>query len=740
MEKTTSQADREDRFNQILLDYVEAAERGERPNRDELLRTHPEFAGDLREFFATRDQVDRIAAPIRAAVSESSAWKSSAWKSNHDLDATLPKKSPRSPENTGVPPLGRIGDFRLVREVGRGGMGVVYEAEQLSLRRKVALKILPFAAAIDPRHLQRFRNEAQAAAQLHHSNIVPVHAVGAENGIHFYAMQFIEGQSLAQLLSELREGHPIPTQVVKTTRIDVHGTPSTPITSEHTTRRRDYFRRMAELTCQAADALEYAHQAGIVHRDIKPANLLLDSMGRLWVADFGLALIRSDTGLTATGELVGTIRYMSPEQALGKPGLVDHRTDIYSLGATLYELLTLVPPFADEDRQTLLRRLADEDPRSPRQVDKSIPIELETILIKALAKSPLDRYASAREFADDLQRFLEDRPILARRPSPLDLIAKWIRRHRLATVVGVAVLLVLTIGFAISTAVISLEHNKTVKANELTKKAEERERQRADEAYENYRRTKRAVDLFVELSDEELLDFPPLAALRRRLLEAAVAYYQELTDDNRNDPAVKADLEASRERLARLQEELAGLNDVNTALLLDQADVCADLNIQPDQATKLKPFLDRLKGYQKSVPPIVSDNRKRRLATIAKECREQIEGTLTTTQHRRLKQLFLQLPGPQVFNNIVIDSLRLDETQKAQVRKIVSEATQDSLRLLGQKQNEGQNRFEQVWKGANDQIVQLLTPTQRKQWDEMTGPPIKGKLRFPQPVSEPTKN
>jgi tetratricopeptide (TPR) repeat protein len=195
-------------------------------------------------------------------------------------------------------------------------------------------------------------------------------------------------------------------------------------------RGRDYYRKVAELGQQAAAALDYAHQAGIVHRDVKPGNLLLDVSGRLWVTDFGLAHVQSEASLTASGDLVGTLRYMSPEQALAKRVPIDHRTDVYSLGATLYELLTLRPAFEGSDRQEVLRQIAFEEPRPPRRLDKAIPAELQTIVLKALEKNPADRYATAQELADDLQRWRKDEPIRARRPSLVLRVRKWCRRHK----------------------------------------------------------------------------------------------------------------------------------------------------------------------------------------------------------------------------------------------------------------------------------------------------------------------
>jgi tetratricopeptide (TPR) repeat protein len=344
------------------------------------------------------------------------------------------------------PVAGMLGDFRIVREVARGGMGIVYEAEQLSLSRQVALKVLPYAAALDARQLQRFKNEAQAAAGLHHTHIVPVYAVGCARGVHYYAMQLIDGHTLAAHIGQLRQQHGLepaapagasPSEAVgqatgpyvSAAGADTAGLP-TVVWTAHSNRNPAFFRTAAELGMQAAQALEHAHQLGVVHRDIKPANLLLDGRGQLWVTDFGLAHCQTQAGLTLTGDLVGTLRYMSPEQALARRVAIDHRTDVYSLGATLYELLALRPAFEGKDRQELMRQIAFEEPKPPRRLNKAMPAELETIVLKALEKNPADRYATAQELADDLGRFLKDEPIRARRPTLAMRARKWARRHK----------------------------------------------------------------------------------------------------------------------------------------------------------------------------------------------------------------------------------------------------------------------------------------------------------------------
>jgi serine/threonine protein kinase len=405
-----------------------------------------------------------------------------------------------------IPPdcvRGVLGDFRILREIGRGGMGVVYEAEQISLDRRVALKLLPFAGALDAKQLQRFKNEAQTAAHLHHENIVPVYAVGCERGVHYYAMQFVDGQNLATLIQELRRLAGLATSEQpqqSSTAGELAGelasgrwaqgrTPSAELPptdpyqltaegaktlaaetvpqaagcTERSVRDPAYFRTMAQLGIQAANGLEHAHELGIVHRDIKPGNLMLDARGHLWMTDFGLARCQNLAELTLTGDLVGTLRYMSPEQALAKRGLVDQRTDIYSLGVTLYELLTLEPAFPGTDRQEFLRQIAFEEPSRPRGRNKAIPADLETIVLKAMEKNPADRYGTAQELADDLERFLKDEPIRARRATLVQRLRKWSRRHKV--VVRSALLMIALVVLLAGSGALWLVHRQGATAD-----------------------------------------------------------------------------------------------------------------------------------------------------------------------------------------------------------------------------------------------------------------------------------
>ena len=391
---------------------MRASEPGNPCSRDDFLAQHAEIADALGQCLSGLDFIQ--AAAVRLGGSQAS------W------DAQL---------SDAMPPSAQLGEYRIIREVGRGGMGVVYEAEQISLGRRVALKVLPFAAAIDPKQRQRFQIEAHAAAQLNHPHIVAIFGVGCDRGVHYYAMQFVEGRSLASILDDLRCVHP-----AGCSGSDSDEKSLVPAALGPTLDCWASCRNVARLGVEAADALEHAHALGIVHRDIKPANLLIDPRGALWITDFGLARCPSDLSLTHTGDMVGTLRYMSPEQAQARGGVVDQRTDIYALGMTLYELLTLQPAFNGRDHQELLRQIALDEPMPPRRKNPAIPLDLETIVLKAIAKDPSSRYTTAQELADDLRRFMDDQPILARRPRVLERTLSWAHRHRDLVVTAAAIL------------------------------------------------------------------------------------------------------------------------------------------------------------------------------------------------------------------------------------------------------------------------------------------------------------
>ncbi len=291
-----------------------------------------------------------------------------------------------------------IGDFRIIREIGRGGMGAVFEAEQKSLGRRVALKVLWFGTAHDVSAIQRFQREAETVAQLHHTHIVPIYSVGTDGPINYFAMQLIDGQSLDQVIKQHARG------------LDAN--------------------TVATWGLQAAEALTHAHHRGVIHRDVKPSNLLLDRSGQLWLTDFGLAKRSDDVTLSMAGVLMGTPRYMSPEQASASTHEVDHRSDIYSLGATLYEAITGQPVHNASTPHGVISQILSEEIVSPRKLRSDIPRDIETVLMKCLDKTPASRYASAADLASDLRAILESRPIQARRISLFEQTQKWLTRHQ----------------------------------------------------------------------------------------------------------------------------------------------------------------------------------------------------------------------------------------------------------------------------------------------------------------------
>jgi serine/threonine protein kinase/WD40 repeat protein/lipoprotein NlpI len=481
---TAPSADR-DPVEKLAEEFAERYRRGERPPLAEYTQKYPELASEIRALFPALVMMEAF-----GSVSG---------------QATGPFR-PTGEERT-TPP--QLGEFRILREVGHGGMGVVYEAVQESLGRHVALKILPFHKLINPTHLERFRREARAAARLHHTNIVPVFGVGEHEGVHYFAMQFIQGQGLDLVLKELKrlrgqkasgltegaggsadvtaslvqglltgrfapplpageepapldqpaQGLPEPMAVLPACSSHVSGTTALGTSSRSGLAAQTewhYFRGVARLGVQVAEALEYAHRQGILHRDIKPSNLLLDPQGTVWVTDFGLAKTEGTDELTSPGDIVGTLRYMAPERFRGQS---EPRSDVYSLGLTLYELLTLRPAFAESDRAQMIERVLHEKPAPPRKLDRHIPRDLETVVLKAMAKEPSDRYVSAEALAEDLRRFLADRPIHARRASVAERSWRWCRRNPVIATLGASVLVLLG-GLALGWWVASLLHDE----------------------------------------------------------------------------------------------------------------------------------------------------------------------------------------------------------------------------------------------------------------------------------------
>jgi serine/threonine protein kinase/WD40 repeat protein/tetratricopeptide (TPR) repeat protein len=557
-----------DLVERLADEFVERFRRGERPSIKEYAERHPQHAEIIRDTFAALAMMENFAP-----------------ESSESADAT---EQPVRYQ----PRLQQLGDYRIIREVGRGGMGIVYEAEQISLGRHVALKVLPEQMLRDSKQKRRFEREAKAAARLHHTNIVPVFGVGEQDGMHYYVMQFIQGLGLDQVLEELRQlngsqrapGKPVTagSEFLHSRRLDatagdmarslmrgefektVFG-PSEPVQTEdwqckpafqgaagrdrnadvpwtgemapteglvmdladaapvdqtrvwessgqrETTtghlsdtsslsgsvvlpgqagslsgtkiRKPTYWQSVANIGVQVASALTYAHGQGILHRDIKPSNLLLDLRGTVWITDFGLAKASDQQDITHTGDILGTLRYMPPEAFEGK---TDPRGDIYSLGLTLYELLALKPAFNNKDRHKLIKLVTTADVVRLEKLNPEIPRDLVTIVHKAIDRDPDQRYSSAQTLADDLQRFVDDEPIKARRQTAGEAALRWARQHPASAALAATIAVVL-VGVTIGSVVLAayfrqqevvqkdLVHDKTELASRNQKLADDNE-------------------------------------------------------------------------------------------------------------------------------------------------------------------------------------------------------------------------------------------------------------------------
>jgi len=480
--------DQQQRLTDILDDYLRGLEEGEPVDVHQVLRQNADIADALGDYLTTLNRLRGIAP---------------GFQSHGDLEPLVTGDFGNSVQSL------QLGEYTIIGEVGRGGMGIVYEAQHDALSRRVALKILSIASMLDSRQIARFKNESNAAAQLQHPHIVPIYSVGMERGIHYYAMQFIEGQNIESSIANANESG-----------------------------KHDHYRQVLARVAHVADALHCAHECGIIHRDIKPSNLILDKSGKIWVTDFGLARCQNQNSLTLSGDVVGTMRYMSPEQAAGQMELVDHRTDIYSLGATLYEMLTGLPAITGEDSPAVLSEIANCPVPKPRRLKPELPPAIDFVVQKAMAKSKDDRYCTALEFANDLEAVLGQRPTLARPPSRTWLLKQWTSRHR-RLVLSTSVMLLFGIVAMLAALVVIANKNGELQAS----------KQAADR---NFRKAQEAVGTLGLAVSTDLASIPGTEHIRHSVLENTLEHYKDFVEESENDKRLLSELALTHSRIGSL--------------------------------------------------------------------------------------------------------------------------------------------------------------------------------------------
>ncbi len=598
-----------DPVEMLAEEFLDRHRRGQRPSITEYAEAHPQWSDRIRSLFPTLMMMEGLKADTES----------------------LGRGSGRADRSSEMP--SQLGDFHIRREIGRGGMGVVYLAEQQSLGRLVALKVLAPELMASARTVERFRREAQAAARLHHTNIVPVFGSGEDQGLHFYVMQFIEGQSLDRVLGTLSPSSTVgeagtltsdgettqdfssPLAICSAEQVALHlihgkiESSSTPTrksdssapegigespeppasvlpetASAGSARRgpshegslgRRYWRNVAAVGMQAASAVHYAHRQGTLHRDIKPGNLMVGQSGTVWVTDFGLAKLAEQDDLTRPGDMIGTLRYMAPEQL---EGISDRRSDVYSLGLTLYELLTLRPAFDASNRGKLLRQVSHDTPPRPRSLNRSIPRDLETMVLKSIAREPERRYQTAGDLAEDLERFLDDRPIRARRVSPLEHAWRWCRRNpALASVSALALTLLVMVSTGMSfgyyhrTRALATETMLRQKSDANLQKSEENLRLAGDAFEAMFDQIGGATrsSAFQETVDGNL---PSGTAGSSRvspqdaaLLEKILGFYDQFAKANRDSEHWLHETAVARRRMGQIYQRLGQIDEAKVA-------------------------------------------------------------------------------------------------------------------------------------------------------------------------------
>lgn len=611
----------------LAEEFIEQRRTGEAPTIKQFAAAHPELTDEIKRLFPAIVAMEQV--------------QSFVVNSNE------------RPIELRVDKLEKLGDYRILREIGRGGMGIVYEAEQQSLGRLVAVKVFPQQVLKDSKKLERFRREARVAALLHHTNIVQVFGAGDQDGLSYYVMQLIRGVSLDRVIDQLRD--PASAQPVadtarneveqsgqssalftaataarailgggfeawsapegqstcsaslrairKSSSVDADGSwqlvaseggnvpqhvssvreSSTAVLSHH----HSYWQSVAQIGVQVGEALRYAHLHGTLHRDIKPSNLLLDPKGTVWVTDFGVAKAVSQEQISRPGDVVGTLRYMPPEQLAGDS---DTRSDIYSLGLTLYELITLRTAFGDTSEDGLVHRKLEKDPVPPRKLQPGVPRDLETIVLKAIARAPGRRYQTAGELVDDLTRFLDGRPVRARRVGPAERLWRWSRRNPAVATLSALLLLVAVCSFS----AISWEWRET----EFEKRRAQDENRRAES---NLSLALDSMDQFLDRFESTWIGHPrdaesevtdvgfhvPISNKSAAILEDALLFYDQFAAQNSANPRLQHDTANAYRRVGEIYARLGEYDKAKDAC-------CRAIEIYRKQSQQSAPNSDSM--------------------------------------------------------------------------------------------------------------------------------------------------
>jgi tetratricopeptide (TPR) repeat protein len=495
-------------LDEAIAAYLEAAAAGQEPDRAQWLERYPELAKELTAFFADHDRLQRIAAPLRSSTGSVSA--------RGDTERPTLPFDPMTGADLSFTPQ-RFGDYDLLTEIAHGGMGIVYEARHIPLNRIVALKMILSGRLASPAEVQRFRSEATAAAELDHPHIVPIYEVGECQGQCYFTMKLIRGSSLARK------------------------------PDEYMSRPREAVRLLVTI----ARAVHHAHQHGILHRDLKPANILLDADGQPHVTDFGLAMrFTNEADITQSGALTGTPSYMAPEQAMPQKSKLSTATDVYGLGGILYALLTGGPPFRSVTPLATVLEVVDKPPISPRSLNSRVPVDLETICLKCLEKEPSARYSSAEALADDLERFFNGEPTLARPLPAWRRTLKWARRHPWAS----AAVALLTINLALLGVGGWVTSASLKKQLDLEEQYGRDMKAAHDRSAEDFQAAREAVDhILSRLTQDELAHLPNIEEVRQQVLNDALGLYQRLLKQRGTDPAARYETARAARRVADIR-------------------------------------------------------------------------------------------------------------------------------------------------------------------------------------------